>query len=169
MMTSLICIMLTQPLQPPMCRFLLEELNWTSTCFVLASGLMTNTVMLLSSCKEHYPCVGGLQDPIMQVTQSFEVECGEFVQILNVNETHRITISKIECPSGHVKLYNSTQHVYHHLQSKQQVNYFTQHPSRCQLNTLIHNVRKALPSVDHLPLVQLQLWSMDTTIHTRST
>ena len=57
--------------------------------------------------KEQSPYIGKLQDPMMQVTHSFEVESGEFVQILNVNENHWLTISTIQCSPGHVKLYNS--------------------------------------------------------------
>ena len=60
--------------------------------------------------KKENPYVGGLQDPILQTAHSFEIEGGEFVQILHMNNNHWITISSIGCSPGYIKLYDSMQH-----------------------------------------------------------
>lgn len=59
--------------------------------------------------KKENPYVGGLQDPVLQMAHSFEIEGGEFVQILHMNNNHWITISSIGCSPGCIKLYNSMQ------------------------------------------------------------
>ena len=57
--------------------------------------------------KQQNPCVGGLQDPMLQNTHTFEVQEGEFVQILNLGRSHWITVSTIGCRPGQVKVYDS--------------------------------------------------------------
>ena len=56
--------------------------------------------------KQH-PHIGGLQDPILQKTNTFEPQTGEFVQCLNVRNNHWITVSTVGCTPGVVRVYDS--------------------------------------------------------------
>ena len=46
--------------------------------------------------KNDYPCVDGLQDTLLQQNLSWDVPQGQFVQFLNVKESHWITITDID-------------------------------------------------------------------------
>ena len=54
-----------------------------------------------------YPHIGGLQDTALAETLSFDIQRGEFVQVLNVSGCHWITVSTIGCRPGVVKIYDS--------------------------------------------------------------
>ena len=53
-------------------------------------------------------CVAGLQDVTLANTLSLEAQVSEeFVQILNVGESHWITVSNVGCGPGRVKVFDS--------------------------------------------------------------
>ena len=54
-----------------------------------------------------YPHIGGLQDTALAETLSFDIQRGEFVQVLNVSGSHLITVSTIGCQPGVVSIYDS--------------------------------------------------------------
>lgn len=51
--------------------------------------------------------VGGLQNPILGQALSFEVQAGEFVQILHSGGNHWIAISIVGMEHAHVRVYDS--------------------------------------------------------------
>ena len=51
--------------------------------------------------------MGGLESVSLGETLAFSVQRGDFVQILNVSNTHWITISNIGCKPGIVNIYDS--------------------------------------------------------------
>ena len=57
--------------------------------------------------KQQYPHVAGLQSTVLAQTFAMEPQTGEFVQILNVDSCHWITISTIGCSPASVKIYDS--------------------------------------------------------------
>ena len=58
--------------------------------------------------KQQHPHVCGLQDPMLQLTSTFEVMRNEqFVQILNRAGNHWITIYTMDCNPGTVNVYDS--------------------------------------------------------------
>ncbi len=50
---------------------------------------------------------GGLQPTILSENVQFSIQKEEFVQILNVNNSHWLTISSIGCPKGTINVYDS--------------------------------------------------------------
>lgn len=77
--------------------FLLEG-RWVS------DNLITAVQQLL---KAKYPLMGGLQPTILAETFNFQVQTGEFVQVLNVYGSHWITVSNLACPPGVIRIYDS--------------------------------------------------------------
>ena len=57
--------------------------------------------------KKSYPKVGGLQVTTEGEVLSFDVETGEFVQILSISGVHWITISTSGCLPGEVNVFDS--------------------------------------------------------------
>ena len=53
------------------------------------------------------PHIGSLQFPLLANTMGLEPQGGEFIQILNINGNHWITISSIGCEPGHINVYDS--------------------------------------------------------------
>ena len=51
--------------------------------------------------------IAGLQDVTMLQTLSMDVQPGEYVQILNMANSHWVTISTIGCEAGTVNVYDS--------------------------------------------------------------
>ena len=51
--------------------------------------------------------IGGLQPTILSENFQFSIQKEEFVQILNVNNSHWLTISSIGCPKGTINVYDS--------------------------------------------------------------
>ena len=51
--------------------------------------------------------MGKLQSSILGETLAFAVQRGDFVQILNVANSHWITVSNIGFPAGHVQVFDS--------------------------------------------------------------
>ena len=57
--------------------------------------------------KNTYPNVGGLQNPLLAVNFSMEPCQKEFIQILNLNNNHWITVSTIGCSTSSINVYDS--------------------------------------------------------------
>ena len=58
-------------------------------------------------CKD-FPSMGGLQQPVLQETSSFEVSKGEFVQILHVRGNHWCVVSYyVGCEENFVSVYDT--------------------------------------------------------------
>ena len=57
--------------------------------------------------KKSHPHVGGLQTTTKGEVLSFDIESGEFVQILNIARSHWITVSTIGCSPGVVNVFDS--------------------------------------------------------------
>jgi len=57
--------------------------------------------------KEQFPEVGGLQASSLAQKLAMDPQPGEFVQVLNVSQSHWITVSTIGCPAGSVNVYDS--------------------------------------------------------------
>ena len=58
--------------------------------------------------KQQHPHIHGLQNPLLQCTSTFEVMKGkQFIQILNREGNHWITISTVGCNPGTVNVYDS--------------------------------------------------------------
>ena len=60
-----------------------------------------------SLLKIQNPHIGSLKFPLLANTMALEPQGGEFIQILNINGNHRITISNIGCEPGHIDVYDS--------------------------------------------------------------
>ena len=54
-----------------------------------------------------YPFIGGLQVTTLAEVLAFKVEKGEFVQVLNVDNSHWITCSTVGCKPGEVNVFDS--------------------------------------------------------------
>ena len=57
--------------------------------------------------KQQYPRMVGLQPPVLQQTLTFPVYRGEFVQLLNIRDTHWCVVTNVGCEEGVVKVYDS--------------------------------------------------------------
>lgn len=61
--------------------------------------------------KETYPHIGGLQTTARSEVLAFDVETGEFVQIMNVSNSHYITIANFGCPPAEIDIFDSLPNV----------------------------------------------------------
>lgn len=66
---------------------------------------------LLSS---QFPHVGGFENVTLKHTLAFTVQTGEFVQVLNINDSHWVTISTIGCSSNEIYVYDSLPPAFSH-------------------------------------------------------
>ena len=57
--------------------------------------------------KQAHPHIGSLQPTVLGEMLAFQVQNGEFVQVLHTNGCHWITISTIGLKAGHVNIYDS--------------------------------------------------------------
>ena len=76
----------------------LNQGNWLTDSVINAAQTLL---------KQQFPHVGGLQEVVLADTLAFEIQGGEFVQILNVRRSHWIAISNIGCQGGVVNVYDS--------------------------------------------------------------
>ena len=70
----------------------------------LTDNLINTTQLLLKKASPH---VSGLQDVTRGLVLSFDVEPGEFIQILNNRRGHWFTVSTIGCPHPTVSVYGN--------------------------------------------------------------
>ena len=61
-----------------------------------------------SLMQQQFPAVSGLQHIALQETLSFDVHRSSFVQIVNVDNVHWITVSNVGCEQGTVNVYDSS-------------------------------------------------------------
>lgn len=54
-----------------------------------------------------YPHICGLQEVALANTLSFDIQSGNFIQVLNISECHWIIVSNIGCESGTIAIYDS--------------------------------------------------------------
>ena len=52
--------------------------------------------------KAKHSTIGGLQNTLLAQNMQFQIKTGRFVQILNVSESHWITIANVGCVQGEV-------------------------------------------------------------------
>ena len=71
--------------------------------------------------KRAYPNIGGLQDTALAEILAFDIQRGEFVQVLNLSGCHWITVSNIGCKSGFVNVYDSIPSCYVSMRTKEQI------------------------------------------------
>ena len=74
-----------------------------------ASGWLSDAVIEAAQLLllQQFPHMGGLQAPILQQGQAFQVHRGEFVQNIHVRDSHWCTISNLGCNDGVVNVYDS--------------------------------------------------------------
>jgi len=70
----------------------------------ISDNLITVVQRLL---KTSHPLIGGLEPPVLARVFNLEVQRGQFVQVLNVDDSHWVTISNLFCLPGTVNIYNS--------------------------------------------------------------
>lgn len=101
--------MTTQSCKPT--NYWLEDLKVHAADEQYLSGGKWLTDSLINAGKtllrKAYPHIGGLQSKCLGETSSFEIQRGEFVQLLNIAGCHWITASSIGCRPGEVHIYNS--------------------------------------------------------------
>ena len=77
---------------------------------ILVSGRWLNdSIINAAQCliSERFPRINGLQNTILGLPMSYEINKGEFVQILHNGHGHWITISTYGCESGVVNVFDS--------------------------------------------------------------
>ena len=72
----------------------------------LSDNVITAAQFLI---KKKFPDIKGLQSPLLGETLTFDVHPAgvEFVQVLNVSNSHWITVTSIGCSSSEIKVYDS--------------------------------------------------------------
>jgi len=95
-------------------------------CFDIASAASQDVRCVLQNLaswllKQGYPHVNGLQPTALGNTLGFEVQTGEFVQVLHTSGCHWLTISTIGCKAGHVNVYDSLLSVDVSLRTKEEI------------------------------------------------
>ena len=84
----------------------------------LTDNIINAAQRLLKTTHSH---IGGLQDTLLGETLSFEIQHGVFVQILNVSQSHWITVSNVGCKKGVVNIYDSIPSFYVPTCTKEQI------------------------------------------------
>ena len=84
----------------------------------LTDNIINAAQRLLKTTHFH---IGGLHDTLLGETLSFEIQHGEFVQILNVSQSHWITVSNVGCEKGVVNIYDSIPSCYVPTRMKEQI------------------------------------------------
>lgn len=78
-------------------KILLNSVGWVNDSIVNAAQRLL---------KRQFPEIDGFQDVSLGLVLSFEVQTGDFLQILHANN-HWLTVSTIACPHPSVKVYDS--------------------------------------------------------------
>ena len=76
---------------------------------ISAGKWITDTVVNAAQMllQKAYPHIGGLQDTVLAETLAFDIQRGEFVQVLNICRNHWITVTNINCKAGIIAIYDS--------------------------------------------------------------
>ena len=56
---------------------------------------------------QHFPDTDGLEPPTLEQIQGFQLHSGEFVQLLNVRNSHWIVVSNLGCDKDVVNVYDT--------------------------------------------------------------
>ena len=72
----------------------------------LSDVVINAAQQLMKEDKDLLP-IGGLQDPILGQQLAFDVQTGEFVQILHSGGNHWITVSTVGMDRAHIRVYDS--------------------------------------------------------------
>ena len=110
-------------------------------CLLKGNWLTDNIIRATQELiKKAYPGVGGLQSPILGENLTFEIQRGEFVQVLHVRGSYWLVVSNIGCPPGHINVYDSLPNfdLYHH--TKQQIAAIL-HSSKKEIDVSFHDVQ----------------------------
>lgn len=70
----------------------------------LNDSVISASQMLL---KQHFPHIGGLQPPSLQLVRGFDVHRNKFLQILNVDRIHWCVVSNIGCNQEELNVYDT--------------------------------------------------------------
>ena len=79
-------------------QLILSPSGWLNDKIVHASQ------MLLT---QHFPDTDGLEPPTLEQIQAFQLHFGEFVQLLNVRNSHWIVVSNLRCDKDVVNVYDT--------------------------------------------------------------
>lgn len=76
---------------------------------LLPSGWLSDNVIAAAQLLrlQQFPHMSGLQSPVLQQTLAFQVHSGEFVQIVNIRNSHWCVVSTVGCGEGVVNVYDS--------------------------------------------------------------
>ena len=58
--------------------------------------------------KKKHPYIDGMENCVLAENNSFSIQRGEFIQIVNSTGQHWVTVTSIGCPVGKVKVYDSS-------------------------------------------------------------
>ena len=83
------------------------------------------TDKLINACQKmlqlSHPEMGGLQDTVLAETLSFNIQQGEFVQVLNILGNHWLTVLTVGCQPGLVNIYDSIRSISVPTRTKEQI------------------------------------------------
>ena len=71
--------------------------------------------------KARHSSIGGLQNTLLAKNMQFQIEREQFVQILNVSDSHWIMIANVGCVQGEVHVYDCMGHTDVPQEVKQQI------------------------------------------------
>jgi len=74
---------------------------------IVSTEWLDKIITAVQLLKQQYPCMVGLQPPVLQQTLTFPVYRGEFVQLLNIRDTHWCVVTNVGCEEGVIKVYDS--------------------------------------------------------------
>ena len=77
---------------------------------IIKSGAWLDDMIICAAqylLKIQHPHIGGFQSTLLAENLSMEPQASEFVQVLNVNNCHWLTVSNIGCTSSSIKVYDS--------------------------------------------------------------
>ena len=77
---------------------------------IIKSGAwLDDMIICAAQCllKIQHPHIGGFQSTLLAENLSMEPQASEFIQVLNVNNGHWLTVSNIGCTSSSIKVYDS--------------------------------------------------------------
>ena len=79
-------------------KHILESSRWVDDAIITASQNLLH---------QQHPEIGSLQPTVLATQFAMEPQGGEFVQIVNIGQSHWITLSTVGCQPGHINVYDS--------------------------------------------------------------